>query len=617
VAEALDEHGATALVLPVDTLRADRDELAIRLSDQLVDVSPAGVLSLLAVDESPRPDHPVVPAGLAASIALVQAMGDAGLTAPLWCLTQGAVSVSPTDPLPNPVQAQTWGMGRVAALEHSERWGGLIDLPADLDRHAPARLAALLAPGRPEDQTAIRATATFARRLQRAPAISANGAAVWRPEGTTLVTGGTGGLGARVARWLAGNGAPHLLLTSRSGPGAPGADELTRELTELGSAVTVAACDVSDRSALEDLLGTVPAEHPLTAVIHAAGIAENAAFADLDLPHVDEVLRPKAHAATHLHELTRDLDLSAFVMFSSGAGAWGSGLQASYAAANTYLDALAEHRRTLGLPATSIAWGPWGDTGMATDDTAVAYFGRRGLTPLDPGLAVKSLHHALSHGDTTITVADIDWAKFSAAFTTQRPSPLLTDLAETVREDPGHQAPAVDEHPLRQQLAAGTPAERRAILLRHVQTHVAAVLGHADPGTVPPAQPFQELGFDSLTAVELRNQLNATTGLSLPPTLIFDHPSPGALADLLGRHLIDTDVMSEGRVLSDLDQWDSACEPAAMDEAARRRVTQRLELLLAKWSDAGDGGQSAAHRDLEAATADDIFDLISDEFGKS
>ncbi|MGH3381759.1 MAG: type I polyketide synthase, partial [Actinoallomurus sp.] len=411
-AEALHSRGATALIVPVDTREADRDALAGRLSDLAVETEVEGVLSLLAMDEDPHPVHAAVPGGLAATTALIHALGDAGVIAPLWCLTQGAASVSPADPLPHPVQTQVWGLGRVAALENPQRWGGLIDLPTTVDQHTPGRLAALLAPGQPEDQVAIRATGAFARRLQHAPAIGANGATTWRPDGTTLVTGGTGELGARVARWLAQNGAPHLLLTSRSGPDAPGAEQLSEELTQLGSTVTITACDVADRTALEDLLGTIPAEHPLTAVIHTAGIPENTAFADLDLPHIGQVLRPKAYAAAHLHELTRDLDLSAFVLFSSGAAAWGSGLQGSYAAANTYLDALAEHRRALGLPATSIAWGPWGEAGMAADETAVTYFARRGLSPLDPGLAIKSLHHALDHGDTTITVADIDWEKF-------------------------------------------------------------------------------------------------------------------------------------------------------------------------------------------------------------
>ncbi|NGO72005.1 type I polyketide synthase [Streptomyces boncukensis] len=620
-AEGLREQGAAVRLCPVSTGAADRPLLAEQFAELAADTDPAGLLSLLALDEAPLPDHPAVPAGLTALTALVQALADAGLDAPLWCLTQGAVAVSATDPLTSPAQAQTWGLGRVAALEHPRLWGGLVDLPASPDHRTPARLAALLATGRTEereDQVAIRASGTLARRLRRAPAGSTNGSSPWRPEGTTLITGGTGGLGGHLARWLAEQGAPHLLLVSRSGPDAPGAAALSQEIAALGSEATVAACDIADRSALEHLLGTIPDERPLTAVIHAAGLPENCPFSDIDLPHLEEILRPKSHGAAQLHELTRDLDLSAFVLFSSGAAAWGSGLQGCYAAANAYLDALAEHRRSLGLPATSLAWGPWGDSGMASDEAALAFFGRRGLAPLDPGLAVKSLHRALDHHDTAVAVADIDWEKFPAAFTTQRPSPLISELAATGEAGAVQEATEGGAHPLLQQLADSGPAQQRLILLRHVQTHVAAVLGHPDPDAIRPGRPFQELGFDSLTAVQLRNQLVHTTGLSLPPTLVFDHPSPNALADLLRGKLLDETAATEGPVLSGLDTWDASCDPAALDGAARRRVAQRLELLLAKWSPADDQGErSAAHRELESATAEDIFHLISDEFGKS
>ncbi|MEU1792576.1 type I polyketide synthase, partial [Streptomyces sparsogenes] len=674
--EALDRYataGEVCLLGPEDIGRA---ELTERLTELDAEDPLAGVVSLLALDEAPHADHSPVPMGLAATTALVQALGDAHIEAPVWSLTQGAVAAVAGDLLPRPAQAQVWGLGRVAALEEPRRWGGLVDLPEELGEDLPDQLAALFSDGRPEDQVALRDAGIFARRLHRAPAPAApdtaapgatvNGAAVngttansatamngttangttatngtavngttangtamngtagrgrgWQPVGTTLVTGGTGSVGAHVARWLADRDAPHLLLISRGGPDAPGAGELAAELEARGTKVTVAACDVADRAALRDLLAGVPAEHPLTAVFHASGIPENMPLTGLELPHVEAVLRPKAHAAGLLHELTRDLELSAFVLFSSGAAAWGSGLQGSYAAANAYLDALAEHRRGLGLPATSIAWGPWGEAGMAADETAVAYFGRRGLAPLDPERALKSLARALDHGDTTVAVADIDWEKFAAALTTRRASPLLSDLVRPggAAQEPGDATPDEGAALLRQ-LATGTAEQRRTWLLRHVQAQVAAVLGHSDPDAVAPGQPFKELGFDSLTAVELRNRLNASTGLTLPPTLVFDHPTPGALADVLREHLVTgEETTSEGSILSELDRWEAAAPPSALDAAARRRVTLRLERLLAKWSGAGtEEERSAGHRDLEGATAEDIFDLISEEFGKS
>ncbi|OPF70630.1 hypothetical protein VT50_0236215, partial [Streptomyces antioxidans] len=534
--QALTAHGATSLRHVLDTRAVDRDTLADQLTRLATEGAPAGVLSLLALDEEPHPQYAAVPSGLTATTVLLQALGDAEIAAPLWCLTQGAVATGPGSPLPGPRQAQTWGLGRAAALEHPRRWGGLIDLPIVIDHHTADRLAALLAPGGPEDQSAIRATGSYARRLRRA-GTPTTAPRTWQPTGTTLITGGTGGLGAHIARWLARRGAPHLHLISRSGPDAPGAAQLSEELNVLGTTVTVTACDVSNRAALQHLLDTIPAEHPLTTVVHAAGTSDTELIAELGPERLQGVLGPKALAAAHLHELTQGLDLSAFVLFSSGAASWGGSRQGAYAAANTYLDALAEHRRARGLPATSIAWGPWGDAGMAADDTALAFYGRRGLSPLGPELAVASLQHALDHRDTTVTVADIDWEKFPTAFTAQRPSPLLDDLI-TAAENPTERiteasATTSATTSLQQRLSATTPEQQHQLLRERIQSLAASILGHSGPDAIPPAQPFQELGFDSLTAVELRDQLATATGIDLAPSLVFDHPTPNALAAYL------------------------------------------------------------------------------------
>ncbi|MET7767001.1 SDR family NAD(P)-dependent oxidoreductase, partial [Streptomyces sp. NPDC005336] len=536
--QALHAHGAAARTHPIGTHDIDRAALTEQLAQLTGDIEQlAGVVSLLALDQDPHPDRSAVAGGLAATTALIQALGDAEIAAPLWCLTQGAIATSRTDLLPHPGQTQIWGLGRVAALEHPYRWGGLIDLPTTIDHHTPNRLAALLVAGQPEDQTAIRATGTCARRLTHVPATDDTTPEPWLPSGTTLITGGTGGLGAHIARWLAHHGAPHLHLTSRSGPNAPGATQLTQELTALGTTVTITACDVTDRTALHHLLDTIPTKHPLTTVIHTAGTMELGPIAELDPERLDRVLRPKAEAAAHLHELTQDLDLTAFVLFSSNAATWGSGQQAAYAAANTYLDALAEHRRARGLSATSLAWGPWSEAGMAADQNTLSHLKRRGLSPLTTDLAIKSLHHALTHGDTVVTIADVDWGKFSSAFTAQRPSPFLTRLPKSSAENTAPTATAADS-PLRQQLSGATAAQQHQLLVRHIQTLAATILGHTGLGAIPPTQPFQELGFDSLTAVELRNQLVATTGLPLAPALVFDHPTPSALATYLRGELM-------------------------------------------------------------------------------
>ncbi|MGO4758261.1 beta-ketoacyl reductase, partial [Streptomyces sp. 2MCAF27] len=242
----------------------------------------------------------------------------------------------------------------------------LLDLDPDLDGGGvpPTVVPAALACAEP--QIAVRANRLLVPRLTRVPAsVPATDAAdqhaaptAFDPDGTVLITGGTGTLGAVLARHLVGrHGVRHLLLASRRGPDAPGATELGAELAELGAEVTVRACDSGDRAALADLIARIPTGHPLTGVVHAAGVLDDATVSSLTPRHLDTALTPKADAAFHLHELTRHAQLRAFVLFSSAAGVLGAAGQGNYAAANAFLDALAEHRRAQGLPALSLAWG--------------------------------------------------------------------------------------------------------------------------------------------------------------------------------------------------------------------------------------------------------------------
>ena len=362
-----------------------------------------------------------------------------------------------------------------------------MDLPAALDARMAERLAAVLtgsAGG--EDQVAIRDTGTFARRLAHASPDASPVVAGWQPRGTVLVTGGTGGLGGRVARWLAGRGAAHLVLTSRRGTDAPGAAELADELRAHGTEVTVAACDVADREALAALLDGIPAEHPLTGVVHTAGATGTTTLDDLTTTELAETLRAKVDGARHLDELLADADLDAFVLFSSIAGVWGSGGQAAYAAANAYLDALAEQRRAAGRAATSLAWGPWADAGMATAEETAAYLRRRGLGALDPHLAVRALEQAVESGETCVTLADVDWERFAPLFTSTRPSPLLGELPEVRRlVEAAHASaggPSGAERSaaleLVERLNGSSPAERQRVLLELVRNQAASVLGH-------------------------------------------------------------------------------------------------------------------------------------------
>ncbi|MEV5315046.1 type I polyketide synthase, partial [Streptomyces sp. NPDC052610] len=534
---ALTARGARVLPLVVDTATCERAALAESVTSAVAETGGPidGVVSLLALADAPHPRQPAVSQGLAGTLALVQALGDTETMAPLWCLTTGAVSVSRADRPAHPGQARIWGLGRVAALEHPDRWGGLVDLPEEPDERTATRLAGLLAGGGDESELAVRATGVFVRRLVRAHRPT-RPATPPRPSGTVLVTGGTGALGAEVARWLARNGAEHLLLTSRRGPDAEGATELRDELTGLGAEVTLAACDVADRDALAELLAGIPADQPLTAVVHAAGVLDDGVLDGLTPDRFTAVLRAKADGARNLHELTRDLDLSAFVLFSSLAGVVGSAGQANYAAANAHLDALAEQRAADGLPAVSLAWGAWADAGMAGSEDTAHRLARGGVTPMDPEAALVALARGWQHDTACTVVADIDWDRFTAH---PRQRTLLADLPEA-RQDTATPAgtPASGADDLVRRLMA-LPADERPRLVRElVLDQVAAVLGHRAQGAVPARTAFRDLGFDSLSALELRNALTAATGLTLSATLVFDHPTPRELAAHLTAELL-------------------------------------------------------------------------------
>ncbi|MFK8844233.1 type I polyketide synthase [Streptomyces sp. Ac-502] len=529
-------------ILGTDAVRVDvtapqRRDLAERLSTLADGHGPfAGVLSLLATageDTDDTDDRTAT--GLLLTATAVQALGDAGIEAPLWCVTRTAVAADRAEHPARPAQSAVWGLGRVAALEHPQRWGGLVDLPDELDGSTLRRLTAVLADNGGEDQLAVRTAGTFARRLAHHRAAPATETDTFRPTGTVLVTGGTGALGGHVARWLAEAGAQHLLLVSRRGPDAPGAGDLAAQLEDLGARVTVAACDTADRDALTAVLASIPEEHPLTAVFHTAGTVDDGTLDTLTPEQFTSVLRAKVTATLNLHETTRDRDLTAFVLFSSVAGTLGAPGQANYAAANAFLDAFAEHRRAHGLPATSVAWGPWAETGMAADGTGIQDRVRRGgFTPMAPRLALTALRRAIEHDATTPTLADIDWQRYAEVFTALRPSPLVGDLPELRRAAPSAGTEtALREPALRRRLAGLSPAARPRFVLDLVRTQVAAVLGHTGTSGVGADRAFSDLGFDSLTTVELRNTLTATTGLKLPTTLVYDYPTPTALADFL------------------------------------------------------------------------------------
>ncbi|HEV2636386.1 MAG TPA: SDR family NAD(P)-dependent oxidoreductase, partial [Actinocrinis sp.] len=532
LAEALRTRGAQAAVTLTVAANAERASLAASLQD----VNPDAVVSLLAFAEDTRAGTAAVPVGLAGNLALVQALADARLEAAVWLATAGAVSIGRTDPLRRPVQAQTWGFGRVLGLEYPQLGGGLVDLPETLDARALGRLLDALsgAAGEGEDQLAVRASGLFTRRLTHARD-TAEPTTPWTPRGTILITGGTGALGGHLARRIASvGGADKLVLTGRRGLAAPGAADLAAELEALGAPgalqVVIVACDAADK----DTLAAVLAEHPVDAVFHAAGVTGSDLLAETGPGHLDTLLAAKAAGAANLDELLRDTPLDAFVLFSSIAGVWGSGGQAAYAAANAYLDALAEARRARGLAATALAWGPWAEGGMVGGDNE-RELRRRGLAPLDPALALAALQSALDRGETALTVVDVDWRKFAPGFAASRRRPLIEDLPEVAEaladaadgaDGPGQGAGAK----LRADLLAAALADRQPLVLRLLLDLVAQVLGHTSAAGIEADRAFKELGFDSLTAVDLRNALAVVSGLRLPASLVFDYPTPAVLA---------------------------------------------------------------------------------------
>ncbi|MFJ7530463.1 type I polyketide synthase [Streptomyces griseus] len=480
---------------------------------------------------------------------------------PLAVITRSAVRTGPADGPDDPAAAAVWGLLRSAQSEYPGRFLLLdadtdADAEADVDAGAEAdavadagaahadptagALTAAMAAG--ESQLALRMSEIRTPRLVHRP--RTGGGTPFRPAagGTVLITGGTGTLGRLLAQHLVTrHGVRRLLLTGRQGPDAPGAENLRAELTGLGAEVTLAACDTADRDALAALLAGIPAAHPLTAVFHAAGVLADATLPALEATHVRTALRPKVDAAWHLHELTRHMDLTAFVLFSSVMATLGGPGQANYAAANAYLDALARQRRADGLPALSLGWGQWARASGMTGHLGradLARMRRAGIRPLPTEEALLLLDAALAGQDAHLVPVKIDAVPSPATgmLRALAPAPARRTTAAT---PPSAAEPSDGDFRARLEALSGT--ERAARLLDLVRAHTAVVLGHTSPAHVDTDQSFQDAGFDSLTSVELRNRLAALTGLRLPVTLLFDHPTPAAVAGLLHASLFPAD----------------------------------------------------------------------------
>ncbi|GAA2477717.1 hypothetical protein GCM10010276_12520 [Streptomyces longisporus] len=628
-AAALRRRRAEVAVIEIPAGTVDRAEMAAQLvrgaEEAGVELASAtGVLSLLALEETPMPEHPGVSGGLAATLGLVQALGDTGVDKPLWVATCGAVSATPGELPASPVQAQAWGLSRVFGLESPDRWGGLIDLPAVLDDRAGSRLAAVLS-GCGEDEVAIRATGVLGRRMSR-PARTRPSDENWTPRGSVLITGGTGAIAGHVSQWLAEREARRLVLTSRSGPAAPGVAVQAAELAQRGSRVDVVTCDVGDRFALAGLVDWTGRSGPeLSAVMHTAGVLDDGVIDRLSAPRLETVLAAKATSAAYLDELTADLDLDAFVLFSSAASTLGSAGQGNYAAANSYLDAVAEHRRARGLAGLSVAWGLWGGGGLARSKTEIeARMKRLPMPPMDPQLAVRALGEALAGEDAVVTVMDVDWARLAAApgSTSLTERPLVRDLPE-VRQlaavRPAVADPVQGEGGLAGRLAGLDRAEQDKLLTDLVRAEAATLLGHGSADAVQARQAFKELGFDSLTSVEFRNRLNTATGLRLPSTAVFDYPTPVALAAFLRSELVGDEEAAEP-IFGELDRLEAGLAKSASDHEVHENITRRLQSILSRWIEKqGDDSEFGSEKtvELESATPDQVFEFLDKEFGMS
>jgi acyl transferase domain-containing protein len=530
----------------------------------------------------------------------------------LVVVTEGAVVVRPKDSTEGLSDAGVWGLVRSAQSENPGRF-----VLVDLDGQDVSWRALHVALSSHEPQLAVREGDALAPRLTRmdkpaggqlaAPTSQASVAgtpAAWDSEHSVLITGGTGGLGALVARHLvAVHGVESVVLASRRGDGTPDAQELKTELTGLGAQVTITACDVGDREQLQALLEQLPDAYPLTGVVHAAGVLDDGMIESLTAERIDRVFAAKVAGAWHLHELTEHLNLSAFVLFSSAAAAFGSPGQGNYAAANATLDALAAYRRKRGLVATSMAWGPWaGASGMTSQlgETDIARMARSGLTALSREEGLELFDAAIATDQALVVPVRLDVPLLRTQARAGVIQPLLSGLVRT----PTHKSRGKGS--LVRRLACMPKQERGNAILDVVRVEAATVLGHHSLVAVQPQRAFSEIGFDSLAAVELRNRLATLAGLQLPATLVFDYPTPTALANHLLADIFPDLDRDTGHVHGEAE----IREALTAIPFARLRQAGLIEPLLQLANLDGDAPESAAGDATGPADTMDVESLV-------
>ncbi|MFE9658413.1 SDR family NAD(P)-dependent oxidoreductase [Streptomyces sp. NPDC005955] len=544
-------------------------------------------------------------------------LADDGLAAVrLVMVTTGAVALDGEVP-PHLLGAALWGLVRAAQSEHP---GRIVLVDTDGSARSGAVLAAAATGDEP--QLVIRDGVVRAARLGRTVVPPASGPNPPPKGGTALITGGLGTLGGAVARHAVQQwGYDHLLLAGRRGEDTPGAAALTAELSELGAVVTVARCDVSDRVALRDLLAGLPADQPLKAVVHAAGVIDDGTVAGLSTDQLRRVIEAKAEAAWALHHATRDLDLDEFVLFSSLSGVLGRAGQANYAAANAFLDALAHYRHARGLPAKSVAWGLWDQVSAITgagDQNQAGRVNVSGLRALSTTEGLALLDAARSAAVPTLVAARFDLTPSGTAGSSVIGLPVMSALVGRAHRAPGGnepEGPRSETGSLRRELSGSPLGERRKKLFAEVSAAVVMVLGPVEG--LEEDRTFRELGFDSLTAVELRNHLGARSDLRLPASLVFDYPTPGALTDHLLTQLAEGDLDdlpdTVGEVKEVVENLRAMVSARTAGDAVRDEAVRQVRRLLAEWTEVP--GEAVA--ELESAGADDLFQLLDQQLGAS
>ena len=522
-------------------------------------------------------------------------------TSPLVVVTRRAVATAADEDVVDLGQAALWGLVRATQSEHADRRLLLLDVDDDgYEEMLPAALATA------ETQLALRKGQLLVPRLARASGPGAQRQTTLEG-GTVLITGGTGTLGARVARHVvASYGVRKLVLTSRQGREAPGAEALVEELQAAGATVQIVACDVADRESVRRLLEPLA---DLRGVFHVAGALDDGVVTAQTAERIDRVFGAKVDGALHLDELTRDRNLDAFVLFSSMAGVLGAAGQSNYAAANTLLDALAHRRRARGLQATSIAWGYWSErSGMTAqlDAATLARLARLGFGGMSSAEALALMDAALARGEPLVVAARIQRAALAA-------QPTLPPLLQGLVPRRTRRAAARDgATSLGERLSRLPEAERDQALVDLVVGEVAGVL-RAEPRAIDRDRPLRELGLDSLTAVELRNRLGAVTGVRLPATLLFDHPTPSALVGYLRSKIIVAAPTPVPRALDQLQRLEASLSTVPPDEPLRTAVVERLRALVARWAVAAS---MPSESQIGSASDEELFGLIANRLGE-